>query len=861
MSIPVALLVLLASPIATSTTVLASTADQVADRVLGQFGLTDNTPNFGGPSALDGPMGAAVDGQGHLYIVDSGNNRVLGFASAAKFTNGAPADLVIGQTDFYSDAAGYPTSTASTLNEPMAAATDPAGNLYVADFIDNRVLEYDAPFASGLSAGESASIIFGNTTSSDSLTGCQIGQPAPSADNLCGPTAVASDTQGNLYVTDSGYNRVLVYLNAKATGGGTPGSPGSVGDTTADLVIGQNNSFTRFLPCTTTLQPTTASSLCVNFGGTGGLALDQKGNLFVADVNNMRVLKYDTPLNPHSGEPGAGDTIADLVIGQRDLTTAAQCSRQRRASARVLCYPIGVAIDPSADVYITDANRVLEFNTPASNNPIARRVYGEKTFGSDFCGSASAKCLSSPMLPAIDGGGRLYVPDFQNNRVLSYDMPLVSTTATRELGQVDFVHRDVNFPGARSLHYPFATTVDTSGHLYVTDAYSSRVLGWANASGFSNGQPADLVIGQPDFYSTGCHLLGPPPSPPSGRPVGGHAPKLDRDSPLMCSPQGLAADSTGHLVVSDTENSRLMIYANPFDGCAGKFPCVGAPPIAIMNGQERAFPCRKPSADTLCVPDQLAIDGSDNLWVADSANSRVLLFKNPIGSLRAGRQERTQIISLNAQLVVGQGPSSTRFNTGTCDDGNPTNPTPSADTLCNPDGVAVDGDGNVYVSDSSNGRLLEYDNPLASPPGTPGVPGSAGDVTSDLAFDAGGSFTLRDCGTTADQLCVPGQLAADAQNNLYAVDGSRVLEYLDPTAPGGGTPGKPGSSGDTTSDVAYGQEGSFIADFCNGNDFSTIVNATTLCQTTGVAVDRAGDVFIVDSMNNRLLAFTSQGSN
>ena len=55
---------------------------------------------------------------------------------------------------------------------------------------------------------------------------------------------------------------------------------------------------------------------------------------------------------------------------------------------------------------------------------------------------------------------------------------------------------------------------------------------------------------------------------------------------------------------------------------------------------------------------------------------------------------------------------------------------PSADTLCYPDGVAVDTNGNVYVSDSGNGRLLEYDNPLAMTPGTPGVPGSAGDVTA-----------------------------------------------------------------------------------------------------------------------------------
>jgi hypothetical protein len=104
------------------TTAFASTSDQTADRVLGQIGFSQNTINFGGPSALDGPTGAAVDIQGHLYMVDQGNNRVLGFASAASFLNGASADLVIGQPDFYGDRPAYPTITPSSLNQPVAAA-------------------------------------------------------------------------------------------------------------------------------------------------------------------------------------------------------------------------------------------------------------------------------------------------------------------------------------------------------------------------------------------------------------------------------------------------------------------------------------------------------------------------------------------------------------------------------------------------------------------------------------------------------------------------------------------------------------------------------------------------------------------
>ena len=853
----IARLVLIASSVAIFTTALASTADQTADRVLGQQRLTTNTPNFGGPSALSGPTDATVDSQGHLYIVDQGNNRVLGFADAASFVNGAAADLVIGQADFYGASPGYPATTPSSLNQPMAAATDPVGNLYVSDFIDNRVLEYDTPFASGYTAGQPASIIFGNKKSTSQSSFCTTNQ-APSADSLCGPTGIASDAQGNLFVTDSAYNRVLVYLNPKAQGGGTPGAPGSPGDTTADVVFGQNNSFTNFLPCTNSPQPVTASSLCIPYGWTGGLAIDKEGNLLVADAYNSRVLKYDTPLNANSGEPGAGDTAADLVLGQSDLTTAAQCIKKRRPSASVLCAPIGVTVDPNGNVYVTDGNRVLEYDSPVSSGAIARRVLGQKNFTSENCGPPSAKSVCGPLLTAADSAGRLYVPDWQNNRVLIYDTPLVSAVATRELGQIDFVHGDVNFPGARSLYYPFAVTTDSSGHLYIADL--NRVLGWVNASGFSNGQPADLVIGQANFYSTGCQLLGPAPQP--GLSSGGKKgppTKPDRNSTMMCSPEGLATDGAGNLFVSDTDNNRVMIFANPFSACAGRFPCVGAPLLGIIDGKADEFACRKPSADTFCSPQQLAIDRSNNLWVADYLNSRVLMLKDPIALLNPINGHPRRVTSFKAQLVIGQGPSGTQFSSRTCDNGDATNPTPGADTLCYPDGVAVDGGGNVYVSDSANGRILEYKDPLSRTPGTPGVPGKAGDVTADLAFDDGGSFTERNCGVTADQLCVPNQLAVDSQNNLYAVDSNRVLEYLNPTAAGGGTPGTPGSPGDTTADVVYGQQGNFTSGSCNGNDISTIVNGTTLCQPFGIAVDSASDVYIADTANHRLLEFSNQG--
>jgi len=86
------------------------------------------------------------------------------------------------------------------------------------------------------------------------------------------------------------------------------------------------------------------------------------------------------------------------------------------------------------------------------------------------------------------------------------------------------------------------------------------------------------------------------------------------------------------------------------------------------------------------------VDGDGNLYVADEGNSRVLEYDSPL---------TTDTV---ADRVFGQGGSFTTGST-TCN-------LPSASSLCRPEGVALDGDGNLYVADLFNSRVLEYDSPL-----------------------------------------------------------------------------------------------------------------------------------------------------
>ncbi len=129
-----------------------------------------------------------------IWVADTYNNRVLGWSTVAAFTTHAPADIVIGQSDFISNRCdNSAANNPSSLCQPMGVVVDGSGNLYVADAY--RVLEYNHPFSSGNSAGQAAHLTFG--------FGAACTTPGfASADCLRTPAGVALDVSNNLYVAD-----------------------------------------------------------------------------------------------------------------------------------------------------------------------------------------------------------------------------------------------------------------------------------------------------------------------------------------------------------------------------------------------------------------------------------------------------------------------------------------------------------------------------------------------------------------------------------------------------------------------------------------------------------------------------------
>jgi hypothetical protein len=242
------------------------TTDTVADQVIGQpnftsGGCSNPSSTVASASSLCVPTGVTLDASDNVYVTDFGNNRVLKYDTP--LTTDTVADLVIGHADFTTVTAG---SGATGLKQPYAATLDAAGNLYVADFGYNRVLEYNAPQGTGMAATR----VFGQANFTATVG--NRGSITPSAITLYNPMGVVVDGNGNLYVVDRSNNRVLEYNTPLTT------------DATADRVFGQTG-FT--------------TSQC-NKGGLGAgtfclpssVGIDTLGDVWVVDYGNNRAFEF-----------------------------------------------------------------------------------------------------------------------------------------------------------------------------------------------------------------------------------------------------------------------------------------------------------------------------------------------------------------------------------------------------------------------------------------------------------------------------------------------------------------------------------------------------------------------------------------
>ena len=307
-----------------SATSLAS--GSAAEAILGQDDFSGSETGTGANRFGGSVYGICVDRFGRLWVADRTNHRVLRFDNASNLASGASADRVLGQINFFTNASAF---SATAMNLPRSVSMDPAGTLWVADSGNHRVLGFRN--AAGLGSGSAAEIVLGQTTFNAQTSGL-------TQDKFNDPSGVFADSEGDLWVSDSGNRRVLRFASVTSYAANTTGP-------NATAVIGQAD-------FTSSAQGVSANRIGFHYP----VALDNQGNLFVPAITHSRVLVF-----PNARSILSGGT-ASVVLGQPDFVTSAPLDPP---TARSLSGPTGVAFDADWNVWVADSSnsRVLRFRT------------------------------------------------------------------------------------------------------------------------------------------------------------------------------------------------------------------------------------------------------------------------------------------------------------------------------------------------------------------------------------------------------------------------------------------------------------------------------------------------------------------
>jgi DNA-binding beta-propeller fold protein YncE len=356
----------------------------------------------------------------------------------AQFTNGQNANVVLGQPDFTSNTAA---TSQSGMKIPLGVAVDPTtGKVFVVDNGNNRVLRFSS--AAAAISGSAAEAVLGqpNFTSSGVAT-------TQSGLNI--PTRAVVDALGHLYVAEQNNNRVLRFTNAASAANGA----------NADGVFGQPD-------FTSKASATTQNGMQNPYG----VAVDASGNLYVADRNNNRVLRFANAATATNGANANG------VLGQPNFTSSGVATTQNGMSS-----PLGVAVDGTGNLYVAEYpnNRVLRFANAASaaNGANANGVLGQTGFTTNPA-ATSQSGMYYPFDVAVDGTGNLYVAEYSNNRVLRFANAASAANGANANGVLGQTGYTTNTPATtqNGMTNPYALSVDASGNLYVADRNNNRVL-------------------------------------------------------------------------------------------------------------------------------------------------------------------------------------------------------------------------------------------------------------------------------------------------------------------------------------------------------------------------------------------------
>jgi hypothetical protein len=597
------------------------------------------------------------------------------------------------------------------------------------------------------------------------------------------PTGVAVDSSGNVYVADQSNNtiRKVTPTASVTTLAGSPGQPGShdgtgsgarftyptgvAVDSSGNVYVADRGNHT-IRKVTPTGDVTTLAGSPGQYGsqdGTGsgarfyyptGVAVDSSGNVYVADQQNHTIRKVT--------QAGVVTTFAGIagLAGSDD------------GMPGTFNDPSGIAVDASGTLYVADQqNQTIRLVTPAGVVTTLAGAAGTNRFQD---GTGSSAWFNGPTGVAVDSSGNVYVADRDNYRIREVTPLGVVTTLAGNGG-----YGSADGPGsAAEFFQPTGVAVDSSGDVYVADSVNNTIRKVTQAhvvTTFAGHAPPSALLTSTDGTGSAASFI---------------------------QPWGIAADASGNVYVAD--NSAEVIRKVTLDGVVTTL--AGSP-------QHQGNQDGTGSSARFYYPIGVAVDSSDNVYVADSQN-------RTIRKVTQGGVVTT--------LAGSRGQTGNQNGTGT------------AALFGLPWGVAVDSSGNIYVGDYSNAAIRK--------------------VTQ------GGVVT-----TLATGLNAPTGVAVDALDNVYVADGY-VIRKVTPagtvtTLAGSGNPGSADGTGvaatfnglnalamDSSGNLFVADQGGTIRKVTPGGVVTTVVGRagmlgvvpgplpSTFDVSYGVAVLPSGDL-------------------
>ena len=371
---------------------------------------------------------------------------------------------------------------------------------------------------------------------------------------------------------------------------------------------------------------------------------------FTVGVSGTGPLSYQWLLNSN---PIAANGIITAVVGKGTGTFSGDGGAATNAG---LNGPLEITSDASGNLFITDSgnNRVRKVNT----NGIITTVAGGGTDGLGDGGAATNATFNYPAGVAVDASGNLFIVDNQNFRVRKVDTNgIITTVAGGGAGGGTDGLGDGGAATNATLYYPDGLTLDASGELFIGDWGNSRVRKVDN-----NGIITTVAGGGAGGGTDG---LGD----------GGAATNATLNGPV-----GLAFDSLGNLFIGDTVNNRVRkvdtngVITTVAGGGNGGLGDGGAATNASLN-----------------IPNGVALDAFGNLFIADTLNNRI------------------REVHPNGIITTVSGGGAGGGTDGIGDGGLATNA-----TLSGPQWAAVDGSGNLLITDYGHNRIrkvpVNFDN-------------------------------------------------------------------------------------------------------------------------------------------------------